>query len=134
MALRLEILFFFFFDFLVFWFFVFLFFFFFVFLVWVAIAHVPSIFARNYEWLQRSVCGRNMCKKQCNNCTARVSPSGKILVKWDDYSQYMGKSKMFQNTNQKYMSGKYHCFFLVGGKEIPAKITSGIYHTIGTHP
>ena len=76
MALRLEILFFFvFFGFLVFCFFGFLVFCFFGFLVWVAIAHVPSIIARNYEWLQRSVCGRNMCKKQCKNCTARVSPS-----------------------------------------------------------
>ena len=27
-------------------------------------------------------------------------PLSKILVSWDDYSQYMGKYKMFQTTNQ----------------------------------
>ena len=28
------------------------------------------------------------------------NPSEKILVSWDDYSQYMEKQKMFQTTNQ----------------------------------
>jgi hypothetical protein len=28
------------------------------------------------------------------------NPSEKILVSWDDYSQYMEKSKMFETTNQ----------------------------------
>ena len=29
-----------------------------------------------------------------------LNPSEKYLVNWDDYSQYMGKYKMFQTTNQ----------------------------------
>ena len=33
--------------------------------------------------------------------------AGWILVNWDDYSQYMGKYKMFQTTNQIIM---YHWF------------------------
>jgi len=32
-----------------------------------------------------------------------VQPLWKILVSWDDYSQYMEKYKMFQTTNQLYM-------------------------------
>ena len=32
-----------------------------------------------------------------------VSPLWKILISWDDYSQYMEKYKMFQTTNQLYM-------------------------------
>jgi hypothetical protein len=30
-----------------------------------------------------------------------VSIPLKILISWDDYSQYMGKKNMFQTTNQK---------------------------------
>ena len=29
-----------------------------------------------------------------------IQPLWKILVNWDDFSQYMGKQKMFQTTNQ----------------------------------
>ena len=37
----------------------------------------------------------------CRNITGWwFEPLWKILVNWDDYSQYMGKSKMFQTTNQ----------------------------------
>ena len=32
---------------------------------------------------------------------AGFSPSEKSIVSWDDYSQYMGKYKMFQTTNQQ---------------------------------
>jgi hypothetical protein len=38
-------------------------------------------------------------------------PFWQILVKWDHYSQSMGKNKMFQTTNQMRVSGagKTHC-------------------------
>ena len=35
-------------------------------------------------------------------CGLKFEPLWKILVNWDDYSQYMGKQKMFQTTNQEW--------------------------------
>ena len=37
-------------------------------------------------------------------------PLWKILVNWDHYSQYIGKQKMFQTTNQKWFFGFWHVF------------------------
>ena len=37
-------------------------------------------------------------------------PLSKILVNWDDYSQYMGKYKMFQTTNQQNI---YICIYVI---------------------
>ena len=43
--------------------------------------------------------------KQCKKITSGwwFETLWKILVNWDDYSKYMGKSKMFQTTNHIYI-------------------------------